>query len=555
VYAAAAAAAALAVALVVSGAASGAGPRSVDRVRIPAVPDPGYPSPFMYNGGPGFGMVNWQFDTLLWKDARGTPIPWLARSWSRSRDGLSYRFRLRSGIRWHDGRPLTARDVVFTFEYMRNGTGKTAPRVFTPPLDSIAEVRAPNASTVVFRLARRYAPFPEAIAGRVAIIPQHIWADVSDPARFRDPRALIGTGPYRLGQYDEAAGSYRFEAYRSYFLGVPYVRSLEYVPVSRLTGRLNVVADELRALERGVTDGGGLISSDELVPRSAFPFDNPRFGHIQAPGEWNRALFFNLAKGFPYDERRFRTAVAHAVNRFGLIRRILFGLGRPGSYGLLAPANEWTPKGLPSYAYSPATARGLLEAIGLRDRDGDGLRDLPDGKAFRPELLTSTRYSPKTAELVEAYLHNVGIELTIRSLDSNAADAATAQGRYDLALIGHGAIGGDPDFLRLLLSARVASRSPIRVHGYGNARFEELADAQLVTVKASKRREQVFEMQRLVARDVPVIPLYVPPRIYFYAKRVSSVFYWTPGGVGGVISPPFNKHAFITGRTVGLGAK
>ena len=107
-------------------------------------------------------------------------------------------------------------------------------------------------------------------------------------------------------------------------------------------------------------------------------------------------------------------------------------------------------------------------------------------------------------------------------------------------------------FLRTTISARVSSRSFIRVHGYRNERFEELADAQLATVNAGKRREQVFEMQRIIARDVPLISLYVPTRTHIYVKRVFDAWYFTPGGVFGAYPGALNKHAFVTGRKVGF---
>lgn len=515
-------------------------PKPVPRLRLEGGPW-GYPQPFSYVRGPGLVHVGFSFDTLLWKDSTGRVIPWLATSWSRSRDGLTYRFTLRRGVRWHDGQPLTARDVAFTFDYSRTGPGRLALGI-NPSLEFIKDVSAPSGTTVVFRLATRYAPFPVSIAGRVPIIPQHIWKDVSDPAKFRGPQAVVGSGPYRLADYQESTGSYRYVANTRFFLGTPVVRSLEFVPTS----------DSLLALRRGDLDGGGASTEEGLAPGILRPFYNRNFGILRAPGEWTRSLHFNLTKGFPYDNRSFRQAVAYAINRPELVRRILFGAGRAGSMGILAPSNPWTAKGLPTYAHNPVRARSLLGAIGLVDRNGDGMRDLPGGDPFKPELTTSTFQSPLTAEVVREYLRAVGLDVQLRSLDRAGSDAATAAGRYEMALIGFGGLGGEPDTLRTMLSARVRSRSFTRVHGYENARFEELAAAQIQTVNQRKRREQLAEMQRIVARDVPVISLYVPTRVHVYRKSVFSSWYYTPGGVWGGYPGPLNKHAFVTGKKVGL---
>lgn len=515
-------------------------PAAVERLRL-AGGSWGYPSPFAYVRGPGLIHTNFLFDTLLWKDASGRPIPWLASSWERSPNGLEYRFRLRSA-KWHDGQPLTAGDVAFTFDYLMNGPGKSVPGIFGLPLDFVEDVVAQGSSTVVFRLGSRFAPFEIRVAGLIPIIPEHIWSDVTDPARLRGPEAVTGSGPYRLTGYDEASGAYRYAANTSFFLGAPFVRALEFVPAP----------DPLLALRRGEIDEGSAPLEEGLPAGALAPFAPPKFGRITAPGEWNRALHFNLTKGFPFDDRRFRQAVAYAINRWGLVRRILFGRGRVGSYGILAPSNPYAADGLPTYPFDRAKAKQLLDQIGLRDREGDGVRELPNGQPFRPELQTSTRFSPQTAEIVQQDLKAVGIDVTLKSLDTTTADTNAAQGNYEMALIGYGGLGGEPDTLRTMLSSKVPSRSFTRVHGYQNARFEELAAAQLQTVVESKRRELIAEMQRIVARDVPVISLYVPTRLDIFVRGLFSAWYYTPGGVFGGYPGVLNKHAFVTGKKYGL---
>ena len=98
-------------------------PPKVDRLRL-AGGDFGYPSPFAYVRGPGIIQASYLFDTLLWPDSTGKPIPWLASKREHSADGKEWRFTLREGIKWHDGRPLTADDVVFSFNYLSREPGK-----------------------------------------------------------------------------------------------------------------------------------------------------------------------------------------------------------------------------------------------------------------------------------------------------------------------------------------------------------------------------------------------------------------------------------------------
>lgn len=514
-------------------------PASVARIRMPS-DDYGYPSPFTYLLGPGLVNVNFLFDTLLWKDSTGKPIAWLAEEWSSTPDGKQWRFTLRDGVKWSDGQPLTADDVVFTFDYLTNGAGKGNPGVFGPIPGMLVAAESPT--VVVFTLPRAMAPFEITVAGRTPILPKHIWSSVTDPARFKDPKALVGTGPYTLESYDQATGSYLFTAREDYWLGAPYVKRLEFIRSP----------DQLRALERGEIDTAG-VSFDQGLPEAALaPFDDPKFQKLEAPGEVTTALHFNLTRGFPFDQKAFRQAVAYAVDRKDLVKRILFGNGVPGDLGGVAPSNPYFEKGLPTYDVDVAEAGSLLDSIGLKDADGDGVRDLPDGTPFAPELLTTPRWNPKTTELVTEYLRAVGIAVKVTSVDYPTFDAATGEAKYDLALVAYGGLGGDPDYMRQRFSSKLKPRVFSRVHGWVNTRYDELADQQLATPDVTERTKLVQEMQRIVAEDVPSINLYIAERVQITVKSVFDGFYYTPGGVFGGYPGVLNKHAFVTGLKAGL---
>src|SRR5262245_32009901 len=176
----------------------------------------GYPSPFAYLRGAGLIMCSYVFDTLLWQDSTGEPIPWLAKEWSHSPDGLEWRFTLRDSAKWQDGKPVTAEDVKFSFDYVTTGAAASISRL-GPSLD-LKEVATDGPNTVVVRLNKPTAVFEEDVAMRLFIIPQHIWSTVTDPAKFQEPNAVVGSGPYKLETFDEAAGSYLFTANDAFYL-------------------------------------------------------------------------------------------------------------------------------------------------------------------------------------------------------------------------------------------------------------------------------------------------------------------------------------------------
>jgi peptide/nickel transport system substrate-binding protein len=515
---------------------TGARPDRVEVVRL-AGSQLGYPSPYAYNKGPALATTFLMFDSLLWKDSTGKLLPWLATAWERSDDGKEWTFTLRDGVKWQDGKPFTADDVAFTFDYITKGPGKTALGVIGVVPVTEAVVLAPN--KVVLKLDRPYAPFEETVAGRVPIVPKHVWSTVTEPAKYRDPAALVGTGPYTLTSFDEAAGIYKYDANEPYWLGAPYVKRIELVPAP----------NELLALQRGEIDIANVASTptEVLAPLK----NDSKYGIITAPGESTIALHFNVTKGVPFDDKRFRQAVAYAVDRNDMVKRILLGDGEPGFMGNVAASSPWAAPDLPAYNRDVAKAKAMLDEIGVMDANGDGVRDLPTGEAFAPELLI-TASSAKPAELIKEYLRDVGINLQIKSVDAAASDSAVTESRFEMALVGYGALGSDPDWLRQRLSSKVPSKSFLRIQGWNNPSFEEAAAKQLVTVDQAERLKLVHQMQRAIAEDVPVMALYLSTRTAIFDKTAFSDWYYTPQGVFGLYPHFLNKHALATGKIAGV---
>lgn len=497
----------------------------------------GRPSPFASARGPGLVQAGLLFDTLIWKDASGRFLPWLARDWQRSTDGMRWHFRLRPGIRWHDGAPLSAADVAFTFDYLRRGPGSRRELIQHQGLEQVEAVETAGSDCVEVRLRRHYPPFEEWVAGRVLILPRHLWSCIDDPWSADGLETTTGSGPYRLASYDDACGTCTYDANTDYFLGMPFVRRLEF----------RALPDPLAAFHRGEVDAVNAGGEDAGFNASFGAVRHRTFSTMTARGEWARALYFNLSRGFPFDDVRFRQAVAYALDRQDLVRRVLFGRGEPGSAGGLSPSHPLVAPGLAPYDHDPARAVALLDEIGL----GAGTERRRKGIRHTVELQTSAA-SADAAEVIAAHLGDVGIEVVTQVLDLDDADAAAADGRYDMALVGFGALGGDPDWLRLQLSSRLARGSRTQVHGYHNPSFEDLASRQMATTDAGERQALVYEMQRLVAEDLPLLGLYVPTRVIAFDEQVFDAWYFTPGGVWGAYPGALNKHALITGRKTDL---
>ncbi len=474
----------------------------------------GYPTPYAAIRGPGRLITTYIFDTLAFPDVTGVPKPWLAKSWTTSPDGKTWTFTLNDNVKFHDGMPLTSDDVVFTFDYNLNGPGKAVAAGVT----YIDTVTASDPKTVVITLKTVRPSFLQDIAGTFgfAIMPKHIWSDVTDPAKFQGPTALIGSGPFKIENFDLTTNSFNFSANEDFYLGPAKVRQFQIVPV----------ADALLALDRGEVDAAS--GGNSLIPKVQYDALAKKFEVLTAPGEFNLALFFNPLKGFPYNEVAFRQGVVYGLDRTDMVRRLVDGRGIPGPAGALGPGNEFLNKSLPAYAHDKGKANSLFDQIGLRDANNDGLRDKPDGSAFKVPLSVSSS-DTQQAQLVKEYLRAVGIDVEISAVDQQTSDDRGAKGDYEMAIQHFGGLSGDPSGLITRFSSTTRSTSFTRVHGYNNPAFEKVANEQAVEVDVTKRKQLVDQMQAILAEDLPQISLYVPEQISFVNSDKFGGFAYTPG--------------------------
>jgi peptide/nickel transport system substrate-binding protein len=502
----------------------------------------GFPSAFASIAGPGYVQMSLLYDTLLWKDASGRLLPWLARRYERSPDGLTYTFTLRENVLWHDGRPLTATDVAFTFEYFaRQPLG---PLLVAQPV-GIEEARATAAHTVEVRLRAPVVTFADAVAGAVPIIPRHIWSSIRDAPRAQDRQVLVGSGPYRLASISVGEGSALMRENERYFLGRPYVRRVELRPVD----------DELTALRAGEIDvastpveGGASAALEPL--RS-----DDEFGIVAERGSWTFPLIFNLAGGGAPADLRFRRACALAIDRRAIVRRLLGGDGEPGNPGFLSPLHPFHAD-VEQYAFDPAAAGRLLDQAGYERVGADGMRRGRDGRPLRVGILVGNAPVPPALDVLVAALKDVGVALRPQAVDLPTLFQRTQKHADDIALTLYPGPGGtapnaDPDTLRTFFSSRIEGRLQ-GAQGWVDREFDRLAARQLVTADVAARRRALARMQAIVARDLPALALYYPTVSHVFRRRALDRWYVTPGGFAGGLPGVLNKHVLVTGMRTGL---
>lgn len=450
----------------------------------------GHPQPFsIYPRGPGSSKVNMIFDSLLERDEKGL-IPWLAETWTISPDGREYTFTLRENVRWQDGAAFTANDVKFTVEYEKEHV----------PISGgiedgiIDRVEVISDDTVKFVLAQPTSTFLYKLSG-LKIIPEHIYSTISDPATFLEPKAFTGTGPYTLAEFNPEHGSYRFVANEEFWGPKPAIKTVEFIPVS----------DELIALEQGQVDFTGI--TPDVLGRFE---NNPDMRIVQQPAFWGYEFYFNMKKHPELSDRKVRQAFAYAIDRDELVEKIQRGAGKPGRMGILPEDHIWYNANQPGYAFDAAKAKALLDEAGWKDTNGDGVRD-KDGKKLSYTLSLGSD-EVRIGELLKERLKDVGIDIQVKALESKSRDANLKKGDFDLLVSGFGGWGQDADYLRTrysdIATGSTSGVAPLAsVYGYHNDELNALATREIVELDDEKRKEIVYDMQELLAEDVPTIPL------------------------------------------------
>ena len=468
--------------------------------------DWGFPTPYAHYGrGPGYTRMSFVFDTLVWKDDSGY-LPALAENWHMEGDEVCV-FQLRDDVAWHDGVKFTADDVVFTIDYTKEHPYQWVDNRIVDQAEKLDDY------AVKLYLSEPYAPFVDEVAGTLPILPRHVWEGVDDPENFRDQEALTGTGPYTLDvdDYDKVQGTYRYRAYEGYYQGAPRVEEVIFVKVPRETAAAALTQGDVNAvgIEPEMRDQ---LGGFDILASSA--------------NGWNYKLMINHQK-WPMSEKKFRQALAYAIDREQLVDIVGRCHGLIGSQGGIPPYSSWYNPDIEQYEHDPEKAKELLSKAGY---DGEEVELLIMGGRVEYERL---------GELIREDLEKVGINVNLRIMDPKTVDSKVNEWDFDLVVSGHGGALGDPNFLAKMNTG----------WGFNSDRYtadEELNDLLEAQVRESDRddrRDLIDQTQVLYAEDVPALILYYPE--WFWAHDGEVDLYYTMDGVANGIPIPLNMMSFV----------
>ncbi len=393
--------------------------------------------------------------------------PALAESWARSDDGLTWTFYIRRDVTWHDGEPFTAHDVDFTFNRIIYNDDILASSRATFQFRSIDEetgqwqespmtVRALDEYTVECVLPVPFAPFLRSMG--TAIYPRHILEKHVDDDSFTDtwdvetdPAEIIGTGPFTIESYEPSA-SVVMRRNPDYWLKDEAGNNLPYL--DRIVH--NIVPDletELAKFLAGESDSHGVLGEEfaELEPQQ----EEGNFTiYKRGPAFGTTFLGFNMnpgknsETGDPYiapeklewfQNKEFRQAVAHSIDKDAIIDDVHHGLGYPQWAAISPAAGDFHNPDVRRYEYDLDKANEILDGMGWTDTDGDGIREDGEGNSIEFSLVTNTGNSvrERSAAIISRGMEQIGLKVDLQLLEfGDLVSQLTASYDWEAMVIG-----------------------------------------------------------------------------------------------------------------------
>ena len=474
------------------------------------------------------------------------PVPELATSWSHSADGKTWTFDLRHGVTWQDGVPFTAKDVVFTFDYII----KNQMTNFTTYTQFIKDVVAVNDYTVRFDCTK---PKSNMLGMVVYILPAHIWSKISPKAAansFANSPPMIGTGPFQTVQW--VKGNYvRMVANKHYWRGAPKIDQI----IFQFYSNADTMASDLKS---------GALQLAWDIPQAQFSSINGTNGLTAIGGVLNGfdELGFNSYAGSTslgnhvLTDWRFRQALQWAVDKSRIAQIGYEGHATPATTIIRsdyykAPLDwHWQPPAAQTYAFDLTRAGQMLTAAGYPLKNG--VRVDKQGKPITLRLFARSQSSTDqtVAKLIAGWFGQLGLKIDLTIMDEgamtakmyNTDSAGDYAPDYDMFLW-YWYSDPDPDFmLSVLTKSQINGWSDT---GFDDPAYDAMYAQQQVTVDPQARKAIVWRMQQLIYQQSPYVPLVYPQWLEAYNTKDWTGWVRSPAGNGPVFYAEYNIDTFL----------
>ncbi len=454
----------------------------------------------------------------------GALIPTLAQYWELAEDGITYTFYLQPDVRWHDGQPFTAEDVVFSFDAVLNNEINSDYRSSVAAVT--ASYRAIDPQTFEITAKDRFVTFLGDSPASVRIVPKHIWENVppdqwpNDPGSTGDdPSRVVGTGPFRFEERT-LGDSITLARFDEYWDGPP--------PLDDVV--IRIVPDteaEIAALLAGEVDIVSTVSFARVEELQETPGINVE---TYSTGTFWYYIY-NLDPDVTpfFQDARVRRALFSAIDRQALVDNITFGYAEVAQGTQPVNSIAYSPNRIETqYAYDPDLARALLDEAGWVDTDGDGIRD-KDGVPLEIEWLTVAgvgEYETMLAAIQE-WWREIGVAMSPVPVDFPTL--LDRQESHDFQIMNLAFSWSPPTWDQGPMFRTDSYEGGFNYARYSNPEFDRLDDEQRLEQDTERRIELLIEQSNIVNEDLPVGILLFRDQRVAYSERLGNYFARTKG--------------------------
>jgi peptide/nickel transport system substrate-binding protein len=462
--------------------------------------------PILASDSPSHSIASMVYNGLVKYDKDMNIVGDLAESWDISKNGLVITFKLRNSVRWHDGKPFNAADVLYTYQVT------TDPKTPTAYAGDFLKVKKAEAlDDYTFRVTYDKPFAPALISWSSAVLPRHLLAgkDITKSPLSRHP---VGTGPYKFREW-VAGQKIVLVSNEDYFEGRPYIDGR----ITRIIPDTATMFLELRAQNIGMM-GLTPLQYTRQTDNNLFKENFNKYRYLAFAYTY---LGYNL-KNPLFTDKRVRQAISYAVNKDEIVSGVLLGLGKLAT-GPYKPGTWAYNDKVKIYNYDPAKARDLMKQAGWTDINKDGILE-KDGRPFEFEILTNqgNETRQKCAEIIQRQLKEIGITAKIRIVEWSAfvTDFINKR-RFDAVILGW-TIPLDPDAYDVWHSSKTAPEE-LNFISYNNPEADEMLDKGRSTFNQAERKKYYDRFQEILAEDQPYTFLYVPDELIIISKRFRGV--------------------------------
>jgi peptide/nickel transport system substrate-binding protein len=452
------------------------------------------------------------YDGLVQTDKDLNYAPSIAESWQFSKDCLNLTFKLRKNVKWHDGKPFTAEDVLFTYKAMMNPKTPTAYRDDFEPVKDV-QVLDPYTVRVLYSQ-----PFAKAVSSwGQAMLPKHLLEKYVEEGKLREAPQVampVGTGPYRF-QEAKTGEKVVLVANKDYYVGGrPYLGRIVY----RIIPSQATIFLEAKAKGVDMTR----LTAIQFARQTDYPGFKKDFDKYRYADNRYTYLGFNL-KDPRFADRRVRQAFAYAINKQELIDGVSMGLAREATGPYRPGTWAYTDK-VKRYPYDPAKAKQLLAAAGWTERNGDGILRNKDGQPFSFTIRTNQGNDErkKVAEIIQERLKEIGVQTDIQTIEWAAfLKEYIRQKRFEAIVLGWGT-GTDPDQYPVWHSSQ-SGPEQLNAVSYANPEVDALLEKGRASCNQKERVATYHRIQEILAEDQPYVFLYFQDTLWAVSSRVRGI--------------------------------